>query len=468
MGNKKKDLESLRRLRELERQLKEYTEEDYLREAEKMEREMAKQQVNFEPPEGFFEQVLAKGKLLEAEMRKQERIESGQKTQEKNVPRSAESGSAKADAILKMSVEQGQEQGGLQEEKEIGFQKKEKSGLHEKKESSLQEKAVSGEGLAGLSAAAAGESHVGESCVGKPYVEEQPANGQMSGNMEGNEQMGEIMEGKAEDVRQKLKPLTFQTEEYGERVEIGGADQVSLRNVKLRESASEQRIGAETGNVESREKAAGEEMAKSRPGVLRSAGQASGRKPGRRKLRWRVLLVLGVLVVFMVFGVSSGGKKHFSFEQRQREGVDGQHIALNNGEFKDSLEDELEAYNNIEQYIGITSIKIGDRPYDMEFEEYQIEGRCANMIFSYGESNGLIILEYISSTETNSDYFVDGNVIDSVFNEVLDMELQITEEILEMSRKKYCTLFTIDNAYYILTSDIKLEEFKEILKDLYL
>lgn len=64
---KRKRLKQRKRLRQLERQLKEYSEEDFLKEAEKYEREMAENGIGYEPPEGFLEQAIAKGKLLEVE-----------------------------------------------------------------------------------------------------------------------------------------------------------------------------------------------------------------------------------------------------------------------------------------------------------------------------------------------------------------------------------------------------------------
>lgn len=64
MANREDDL---RRLRELEQQVKEYTDEDLLREAEELEREMQEQNFEYDIPPGFYEQIIAKGKLIEAE-----------------------------------------------------------------------------------------------------------------------------------------------------------------------------------------------------------------------------------------------------------------------------------------------------------------------------------------------------------------------------------------------------------------
>lgn len=66
-SEKRKRLKQRKRLRQLEQQLKVYSEEDYQKEAEKYEREMAENGSPQEPPEGFIEQAIAKGKLLEAE-----------------------------------------------------------------------------------------------------------------------------------------------------------------------------------------------------------------------------------------------------------------------------------------------------------------------------------------------------------------------------------------------------------------
>lgn len=64
MANREDDL---KRLRELERQVREFTDEDLLREAEELEREMLEQNIEYDIPPGFYEQIVAKGKLIEAE-----------------------------------------------------------------------------------------------------------------------------------------------------------------------------------------------------------------------------------------------------------------------------------------------------------------------------------------------------------------------------------------------------------------
>ena len=64
MANRDDDL---KRLRELEQQVRECTDEDLLKEAEELEREMQAQHIEFDIPPNYLEQILTKGKLIEAE-----------------------------------------------------------------------------------------------------------------------------------------------------------------------------------------------------------------------------------------------------------------------------------------------------------------------------------------------------------------------------------------------------------------
>lgn len=58
---------SQKRLKELEKQVTEYTDEDLLKEADELEKEMLEGNISYDLPEDFFRQILAKGKLIEAE-----------------------------------------------------------------------------------------------------------------------------------------------------------------------------------------------------------------------------------------------------------------------------------------------------------------------------------------------------------------------------------------------------------------
>lgn len=60
---------SQKRLQELEKQAQEYTDEDLLNEADELEKEMLAGNISYDLPEDFFQQILAKGKLIEAERR---------------------------------------------------------------------------------------------------------------------------------------------------------------------------------------------------------------------------------------------------------------------------------------------------------------------------------------------------------------------------------------------------------------
>lgn len=64
MENKKK---LLKRLKELEHQTKDATDEEMLKEAEELEQEMAEKHIEYDISPEFLKQILAKGKLLEAE-----------------------------------------------------------------------------------------------------------------------------------------------------------------------------------------------------------------------------------------------------------------------------------------------------------------------------------------------------------------------------------------------------------------
>lgn len=438
MGNKKVDLESLKRLKELERQLREYTEEDYLREAEEMEREMAKQEVNFEPPEGFFEQVLAKGKLLEAEKRRQEKSPSDQKAERKNETRSVVSGSAKAAAIMKLGEEKRKEETDLQENPT------QSGGLAGLPDEGVEKEKLQGAGQQGVALQEIGQQGIELQEIGQREVELQEKGQQEIALQETGQREVEKGETVQQERTQGLKPLAFRPEEeYGKRVEID------------ENGYSKDRVG---------EKEKIEEEAK--PEVLQSEGQGAGNKKRRGKLRWRLLLALGVLVACMVFGVSSGGKGYFLFKQKERENVSGQHVVLNNGDYMDGVDEEVEAYYFIEQEIGIDALRLGDRPYGLVFEGVELVENSAYLYFKSQEGDYVLLKEAIYSYNVLVDVTNDGERVTTVYNEWLDIAVDIYEEEIKDDSYKYNAVLSVDSVYYVVTGYMDLDSYISIIADL--
>lgn len=385
MSNKKKQQFSQKRLRELEKQLEEYTDEDYLNEADELEKEMLEGDINFDIPDDFFQQILAKGKLIEAEK---------ERNKQKNVGQEADKeAEIKIKRVWDASVSQDAEPVDI---------------------------AVT---------------------TSLPTAELSVENGNVAGKSEAKPELPQIPE--------VLAAVEITAEQETVRADVSNADEVKAEGPVA--AVQKKQAAVEENNEQSSEQ---------------------GEKKPRRgvKLRWKVLLTVMILVMVpLAVGITSGGKKHYKFEVQEQHDGKGQRISFSNDGFtEDIIDEEMIAYDEIEKQIGIDAIKIGDRPSDLFYDSYVITGHRADILFSC-DNKYLTLTEIISNEKTKADYINDAEreKASSVYNEHLEIKVNIYKEKVKSNEIKYHAVIVTDTSIYKVTATISLEDFEKILIDLY-
>ena len=191
---------------------------------------------------------------------------------------------------------------------------------------------------------------------------------------------------------------------------------------------------------------------------------ASGRKPFR--MQKRVLLAVAAAAVLVVAtGVGATGAKLF-VPKVENSGEDGEfNTTIINGEMEEDRDvTEEEAYEEIEDKIGIQALRLNDKPQGMTLEKVYIDenSREAQMEFTFNEKI-LTVYENKQSSDAVFRTEIDGEVIETIEAFHLDQAIDIMEVDRGDGEKFYTAQFKHGNAYYYLNGNIELEIFEKIL-----
>jgi len=192
--------------------------------------------------------------------------------------------------------------------------------------------------------------------------------------------------------------------------------------------------------------------------------RTSNVKPFR--LRKRALLAVALVAILLAaVGLGTTGAKLFVPKVENR-GKDGEmSIKINNDE--DTLVREIteeEAYEEIEDKIGILALRLGSKLNGMELGKVYIDEVSgeASMEFYYGE-HILTVYENKQSSRAAIGTQPDGTVVDEIEIFHLGQTIPIVEIDKGNGEVFYRTEFEYGNAYYYLACDTKLEEFESVL-----
>ena len=195
---------------------------------------------------------------------------------------------------------------------------------------------------------------------------------------------------------------------------------------------------------------------------------ASGRKSFH--MQKRVFLAVAAAAVLVVAtGVGATGAKLF-VPKVENSGEDGEfNTTINSGDvasYEEVTEDE--AYEEIEERLGIQALRIAEKPQDMVLEKVYIDDVMgeAQMEFSY-ENHVLVIYENKQNDNATFGKEIDGEIVDTLQMFYLNKELEIIQVDKGDGTCFYDAQLEQGNAYYYISSDIELTEFEKILNGIY-
>lgn len=199
-----------------------------------------------------------------------------------------------------------------------------------------------------------------------------------------------------------------------------------------------------------------------------AAGNSSAIRPFHIRRRTLVAVALAA-VLLAALGLGASGERLFA-PTVESEIADGEYnVRVINGEDVQYFDwTEEEAYEEIEERLGILALRLGYKPKGMELEKVYIDENMgeAQMDFFYKDLI-LRIYENKQYDEAVFDAQFDGEVIDSVDLFHYTKQLNILEIDGKQMSPFYATELEYGNAYYHIVSNSELDLFKEIIQGIF-
>lgn len=190
-------------------------------------------------------------------------------------------------------------------------------------------------------------------------------------------------------------------------------------------------------------------------------------KPRRLKTIIKVALIAAVLMAMVLgMGMTARARRRYTYHVTERDilGVD---IMYDKGNVLDQ-QDRLEnAYQKIQEELGIDVLKLSYIPQDMSFEKITIDKNRAKMIFKYKE-NFLYIIQQIRLEGSSCNTLSDRQPYKEVYNDWLQQNLIIEMNETETGEKEFQMQLTVKDTYYSIEGIINEKVFENIVKNLWL
>ena len=230
--------------------------------------------------------------------------------------------------------------------------------------------------------------------------------------------------------------------------------------IQLFEETSEKEVSENAKNVEeSDDFECFEENneASTEPEVKNGVSEPKVVRFGKKKA-----IVVGILAAAFVgaLGLTAiGGKNYFFRDSKIEIGV-----TIDNDKNARTLGSLSEAYDLIEEKLGIRSLRFGYLPEEMRLKALEIINDRANFEFVYDEKVIYFIQEQLgieASVGVNSDRDI---IHDSIYNEWITEYFVVEEEVQEDGSLGYAATLNIDNTRYYLTGRLGRSELEKIIK----
>lgn len=200
-----------------------------------------------------------------------------------------------------------------------------------------------------------------------------------------------------------------------------------------------------------------------------AAGNSSAIRPFHIRRRTLVAVALAA-VLLAALGLGASGERLFA-PTVESEIADGEYnVTIISGDEEIYMDvTEEEAYDEIEDRLGILALRLGYKPKGMELEKVYIDENMGEaQIDYYYEGLILKVYENKQNGEAIFETQIDGQVIDSV--DVFQYDKKV--DILQMNESDSTSrLLAIQlekgNAYYCVTSNFNMNEFKDIVQEIF-
>lgn len=196
--------------------------------------------------------------------------------------------------------------------------------------------------------------------------------------------------------------------------------------------------------------------------------EARRRTARRIRIRRRTLVSAAAVAVLCVgMGLAGSGSRLYRPRIVEGNDADRTDTKVDNVETIDSEYDDEEVCREIEEKLGVISLRLGYQPEGMYLSEYWINEDEGDTLLSYQIDNNRVFI-YISKNynQSGANNLVDGEIIDSLMIEACGIETNIIEYKNPQKQTYYFACFEHLNTYYSINGMVDKDEFIKILENI--
>lgn len=186
----------------------------------------------------------------------------------------------------------------------------------------------------------------------------------------------------------------------------------------------------------------------------------------RKSVRFKKALTTAATAAIFISmaGVGASGARLFVLNVENRERNGKLDIAVSTDDIFYVELTEEEAYERIEEEIGILALRLGSKPNGMELMDVFIDAEMGEALMEFQYDDYILtIYENKQIKDASFNAQLDGKLIETIDTFYLEKSIEIIEVDNNDGVIFYRAQIEYMNAYYLLSSDMKLEQFESVL-----
>ena len=175
-----------------------------------------------------------------------------------------------------------------------------------------------------------------------------------------------------------------------------------------------------------------------------------------------MILVAAVGAILLGTGMMASGRRYYQFWGENRGKGE---IVFNNVEAITEADSLEQAYEKIEEEIGIKAVSMYYMPERLRFEDLTID-RGTACISLECDNKTLYFYQVLRESANSTGYSSDREPYKEIYNRYLQKTIKIYKKGIDNNTSEFSAQYMDDNAFYYFVGVIKENEFDKIIKNL--
>lgn len=190
-------------------------------------------------------------------------------------------------------------------------------------------------------------------------------------------------------------------------------------------------------------------------------------KPRRLKTIIKVALIAAVLMAMVLgMGMTARARKRYTYNVTERD-LSGVDIIYNKGNIADQEDKLAEAYQTIQETLGINVLRLSYIPENMSFEKLTFNKNRAKLWFSYNGKR-IYVTEGLRLEGSSFNPITDRKPYKKVYNYFFNEDIPIEMNTFENGEKEFHVRITYQDFIFSIEGIMEENEFEQIVESVFL